>query len=75
MAAPSADEPAEDQRCQNGEYKKDKSGVDRTVLYGEHRLGRLDRRNSSTHEPPLNDVSDHEQVEGYEGRRAPAAGP
>ena len=39
-----------------------------------HGLRGLDRRNRFARDPPLNDVSDHQQVEQNEGRCAPAAG-
>jgi hypothetical protein len=39
-----------------------------------HGLGGLDRRDRPAHDPPLNHVSDHEQVHTRERERAPSAG-
>ena len=74
MTAPAADKTSEDQRCQDRQRKEDKPGVDCSLLERVHGLGRLDGRNGFAHDPPLNDVSDHKQIEQNEGQCAPTAG-
>ena len=54
--------------------KKDKARVDGPALKRVHGLGRFDGRNRPAHDPPLDDVSHHEQIEEDKRRRAPAAG-
>ena len=73
MTSPAADKTAEDQRGQNGQGKKDEASVDSATLKRVHGLGRFDRRNRPAHDPPLDDVSHHEQIEEDKHRRAPAA--
>ena len=73
MTTPAADKTAEDQRSQNGHGKKDETRVDRAALKRVHGLGRFNRRNRPTHDPPLDNVSHHEQIKEDKRRRAPAA--
>ncbi len=75
VTAPAANESPKDQRRQNRQTKKDKTGIDRAVLERVHRFGRLDRRNRPSRHDPLNDVCDHQQVERDERAGAPAARP
>ena len=74
MTTPAADKASENQRRQNCQSKKDKSRVDESALQRVHGLRRFDGRNRLAHDLPLNDVRDHEQVEGDQRRRAPPAG-
>ena len=73
MTTPAAHKTPEDQRRQNCQTKKDKARIDEAALQRLHRLRGLDGRNGFAHDPPLNDVRDHEQVEGDQRRRAPPA--
>ena len=73
MTTPAADKTAENQRGQNGHGKKDEARVDGPALKRVHGLGRFDGRNRPAHDPPLDDVSHHEQIEENKRRRAPAA--
>ena len=74
MTAPATDKAPEDQRRQDGQSKEDESRVDRPTLERVHGLRRFDGRNRLAHDPPLNDVRNHQQIEKDERRRAPAAG-
>ena len=74
MTTPSADKASEDQRGQDRQSKKDKTGVDRSALERVHSFRGFDRRNRFAHDPPLDDVGDHEQIEQNEHGPSPAAG-
>ena len=74
MTAPAADEASEDQRRQDGERKEDNPRIDCSLLQRVHGLRGLDGRNRFAHDPPLNDVSDHQQIEQNQRQSAPAAG-
>ena len=74
VASPAADKTTEDQRGQNSEGKKDEAGIDRSLLESVHGLRRLNRRDRPAADAPLNDMSDHPQLQEDERERAPAAG-
>jgi len=63
VTTPAADKAAEDQRAQNGQEKKDEARVDGPALERVHGLGRFDGRNRPAHDPPVDDVGHHEQIE------------
>ena len=73
MTAPAADKTSENQRRQNRQRKKDEPRVDCSLLQRVHTFRGLDGRNRFAHDPPLNDVSDHHQIEQNERRCPPAA--
>jgi len=74
VTAPAANVSTEDQRRQNGQTKKDESRVDESLLQRVHGLRGLDRGDRLTHEAPLNDMRDHDQIEKDQRQRAPPAG-
>ena len=74
MTAPAADKTSEDQCCQDRQRKEDEPGIDCSLLERVHGLGGLNRRNGFAHDLPLNDVTDHKQIEQNEGQCAPTAG-
>ena len=74
MTTPTADKTSEDQRRQDREGKKDKPSIDESLLEGVHRLRRFNGRNRFARNPPLDKVSNHEQIKEDEGRPTPAAG-
>ena len=73
MTAPAADKTPEDQRRQDRHGKEDKSRIDGPALERVHGLRRFDGGNRLAHHPPLNDVSDHQQIKKDQRRRAPPA--
>jgi len=73
VTTPAANKAAEDQRAQNGHGKKDEARVDGPTLERVHGLGRFDGRNRPAHDPPLDEVSQHQQIEQDKHRRAPTA--
>ena len=74
MTTPATNKTPEDERRQNCQAKKDEARVNEPVLQRVHRLRRLDGRNRSAHDPPLDDVRDHEQVQKDQCGRAPPTG-
>src|SRR5580765_1626462 len=74
VTTPSTNKTPQDERGQNCQAKKDEARVHEPVLQRVHRFRGLDGRNRSTHEPPLNDVRDHEQVQKAQCERAPPTG-
>ena len=73
MTTPAAYKTAEDQGSQNRQRKEDEPRVDGATLERVHGLRRFDGRNRPAHDPPLDDVGQHEQIEEDKRRRAPAA--
>ena len=73
MATPSADEAPENQGRQDGEGKKDETSVDRAALERVHGFGWFNWGNSPAHDPPLDEVCHHQQVEQDERGRPPPA--
>jgi len=74
VTTPATNKTPEDERRQNCQAKKDEARIHESLLQGVHRFRWLDGRNRFAHNPPLNDVRDHEQVESNQRRRAPPAG-
>ena len=74
MATPTADKTSQNQSGQDCQGKKDKPSIDESLLEGVHGLGRLNRRNRFARNPPLDDVSNHEQIKEDKRERTPAAG-
>ena len=74
VATPSTNKTPEDERRQNCQAKKDEARIHEPVLQRVHRFRGLDGRDRLAHEPPLNDVRDHEQVQKYQCERAPPTG-
>src|SRR6476619_8322552 len=74
VTTPATNETPEDERRQNCQAKKDEARVHEPVLQRLHRFRGLDGRNRSAHEPPLNDVRDHEQVQKNQCEPAPPTG-
>ena len=74
VTAPAADVSPEDQSRQDCQRKKDESRVDEPLLQRVHGLRGFDRRNCLAHDPPLNDVRDHEQIKKNQRRPSPSAG-
>ena len=73
MAAPPADESAEDERGQQRRREEDKAGVHEAQLEGVHRLGGLDRRQGAAHYEVVHGVGGDQQVEADEDARPPLA--
>ena len=63
MATPATHKTAKNQRGQDGEGEKDEPCVDRSPLEGVHGFGGLNRRNGFARHPPLDEMSDHKQIE------------
>src|SRR6266508_2155493 len=74
VTTPPTNKTSEDERRQNCQAKKDEARVHKPVLQRVHRFRGLDRRNRLAHEPPLNDVRDHEQIQSHQRGRAPPTG-
>ena len=74
VTTPATNKTSENERRQNCQAKEDEAGVHEAVLQGVHRFRRLDRRNRSGHQSPLDDVRDHEQVQNDQCSSAPTAG-
>ena len=74
MTTPPADETSEYQCRQDREGKKDKPSIDESLLEGVHGFGRLNRRNRFARKPPLDYVSNHEQIKQDKSCPAPTAG-
>ena len=74
VTTPATNKTPEDERRQNCQAKKDEARVHEPVLQRVHRLRRLDGRNRFAHDPPLDDVRDHEQVQKDQRGRAPPTG-
>ena len=73
VTAPTANETPEDEGGEDRERKEYEPRIDRAVLQRVHRLRGLDRRNGSSHQPPLDDVRDHQQIERDQRSSSPAA--
>ena len=63
VTTPATNKTPEDERRQNCQAKKDEARIHESLLQGVHRFRWLDGRNRFAHNPPLNDVRDHEQVQ------------
>ena len=74
VTTPATNKTPEDQGRQNCQRKKDEARVDESPLQRVHRLRGLDGRNRFAHDPPLNDVRDHEQVQKDQCGGAPPTG-
>ena len=74
VTTPATNKTPQDERGQDCQAKKDEASVHEPVLQRVHRFRGLDGRNRSSHEPPLNDVRDHEQIQSDQRRRAPPTG-
>ena len=74
VTTPATNKTPEDERRQNCQAKKDEARVHEPVLQRVHRFRGLDGRNRSAHDPPLNDVRDHEQIQSHQRGRAPPTG-
>jgi len=74
VTTPATNKTPQDERGQDCQAKKDEASVHEPVLQRVHRFRGLDGRDRLAHEPPLNDVRDHEQVQKYQCERAPPTG-
>src|SRR6266480_4349413 len=74
VTTPATNKTPEDERGQNCQAKKDEARVHEPVLQRVHRFRGLDGRNRSAHQPPLNDVPDHQQVQKDQCGCAPPTG-
>ena len=74
VTTPPTNETTENERRQNCQAKKDEARVHEPVLERVHRFRGLDGRDRLPHEPPLNDVRDHEQIQSDQRGPAPPTG-
>ena len=74
VTTPATNETTEDQCRQNCQAKKDEARIHEPLLQRVHRFRGLDGRNRSTHQPPLDDVRDHQQVQKDQCSCAPPTG-
>ena len=74
VTTPATNKTPENERRQNCQAKKDEARVHKPILQRVHRFRGLDGRNRSAHEPPLDDVRDHEQVQKDQSEGAPPTG-
>ena len=72
VTAPAANVSPENQRRQDRQSKKDKPSINESLLQGVHGLGGLNRGNCFARHPPLDEMSDHKQIEKDKRERAPA---
>ena len=74
VATPATNKPSKDKGRQDCQAKEDEAGIYKAILQGVHRFRGLDGRNRFAHQPPLNDVGDHEQVQKNQCRGTPTTG-
>ena len=72
MTSPAADKTSKNQRGQDRQSKKDKPSINESLLEGVHGFGGLNRGNCFARHPPLDEMSDHKQIEKDKRERAPA---
>ena len=73
MTSPAADKTPKNQRGQDRQSKKDKPSINESLLEGVHGFGGLNRGNCFARHPPLDEMSDHKQVEEDKSQSSPAA--
>jgi hypothetical protein len=74
VTTPATNKTSEDECRQNCQAKKDETCVHEPVLERVHRFRRLDGRDRLAHEPPLDDVRNHEQIQKDQCSTAPPTG-
>ena len=74
VATPATNKPSKDKRRQDCQANEDEAGIYKAILQGVHRFRGLDGRNRFAHQPPLDDVGDHEQVQKNQCGGAPTTG-
>ena len=70
MAPPSAEKPAQNERGENGQSEENKSRVEIALIERVHGLRRLNRRDGSPRDPPVDEVPDDEQVDADQDGRS-----
>jgi hypothetical protein len=63
VAPPSAEKPTQDERGKDGHRKENETRVEVALIQRVHGLGRFNRRDRSSRDPPVDEMRDDKQVD------------